>query len=85
MEGVKIAAILILCFLLMKVTITAPIATNDERIQELEARVEELTEKLKSLKEESIHHAKREVITSDAVLNENRKSRSHLTIVKLVS
>ena len=84
MEGVKIAAILICCFLLMKVTITAPIATNDERIQELEARVEELTEKLKS-KEESLHHAKREAITSGAVLNENRKSRSHLTIVKLVS
>ena len=78
MEGVKIAAILICCFLLMKVTITAPIATNEERIQELEARIEELTEKLK---EESLHHAKREVITSGAVLNENRKSRSHLTIV----
>ena len=58
----------------MKVTFTAPIGTTDERMQELEARVEELTEKLKSLEEESIHHAKRQAASSQgAVLNENSK------------
>ena len=59
----------------MKVTFTAPIGTTDERMQELEARVEELTEKLKSLEEESIHHAKRQAASSGAVLNENSKWR----------
>ena len=64
----------------MKVTFAAPIGTTDERIQELEVRVEELTEKLNYLKEESIHYAKRQTTSSSAVLSENSKSSDIVAI-----
>ena len=74
MEGIKIAALLICCFLL-KASLSAPVPTNDERMQMLEERVEELTERLELLKEESLHHTKRQASSSGTILNENRKLR----------
>lgn len=71
MEGIKIVAFLIFC-LLLRVGLSAPtIPMDGDRVQQLEERVAELSEKLKALKEESFHHTKRQA--SNAILNENRK------------
>ena len=72
MEGNKLVAFLICC-LLLKVSLSAPVPTNKEQLQKLEERVEELTEKLKLLKEEGRHYTKRQAASSGTVLNENRK------------
>ena len=72
MEGNKLIAFLICC-LLLKVSLSAPIPTNKDRLQKLEEQVEELTERLKLLKEESHHYTKRQAASNDSVLNENRK------------
>ena len=72
MAGIKIASFLICCFLL-RISLAAPIVANNERIQKLEEQVEELTEKLNFLEEQSLHHTKRQTEVSGTVLNENRK------------
>ena len=69
MEGVKCAVFLISCSFLLNVTLSASIPASKELIQMLEERVEELTETVKLLKEESSNHAKRQ--TTTCILNEN--------------
>ena len=72
--GYKLIVFLTCCFVL-KGSLSAPVSANTERIQKLEERVEELTEKLKLLKEEAHHYAKRQATSSGPILNENRKYR----------
>ena len=70
--GYKLVAFLTCC-LMLKGSFSAPVSANTEQIQKLEERVEELTEKLKLLKEEAHHYTKRQVSSSSTILNENRK------------
>ena len=72
MEGSKLVVFLICC-LLLKVSFSAPVPTKKERLEKLEEQVEELTERLKFLKEESHHYTKRQATSGGSVLNENRK------------
>jgi len=56
-EGTK----LIVCFIyfaLLETSLTVPIpdSWNSEQLQKLEHRIEELTEELKLLEEENLHH-----------------------------
>ena len=67
MEGIKLSVFLICFTFVLKLTSSASIPTSKELIEKLEERVEELTETLKLLKQES--HAKRQVTT--CILNEN--------------
>ena len=79
MEGIKLAVFLTCCLLMLKVSLPAPIPTSEEKIQKLEVRVEELTEKLKLLKEEasrSLQPTKRQTSTTNKILNENRECTS---------
>jgi len=79
MEGIKLSVFLISC-LLLEITLSSPIPATNEEIQKLEERVEELTEKLKLLNEESLHHTKRQAATTNTILNENRKLRFSVAI-----
>ena len=73
MEGSKLVVFLIICCLLLKVSFSAPVPTKKARLQKLEEQVEELTERLKLLKEESHHYTKRQATSGGSILNENRK------------
>ena len=75
MEGVRCAVFLICCSFLLKVTLSASIPTSKELIQNLEERVEELTETLWLLKRESFSHTKRQAAT--CILNENGRFLLH--------
>ena len=67
MEGIKLSVFLICFTFVLNLTSSASIPTSKELIEKLEEQVEELTETLKLLKQES--HAKRQVTT--CILNEN--------------
>jgi len=73
MEGTKLIVCFI-CFALLGTSLTVPIpdSWNSEQLQKLEHRIEELTEELKLLEEENLHHKSPRAVVN-TVLNENRK------------
>ena len=71
MEGTKFAVCFICCILL-GTSLSGPVPSSQEKLQEFEHSIESLKVELKLLKEESFHQ-RRLRQTASTILNKNRK------------
>lgn len=83
--GVTKLVFCFICCILVGTGLSAaiPIDRSSDHVQKLEHRIEELTEELKLLKEESFHHRSRRATTE--ILNKNRKFKLILHLIAIVA